>query len=85
MNSHPAITAKQIAARITELKNQIAKLKDSLEKSVKLQGHYAKLLNMFDGGERIIFKDAEEWMNRCQGRFKYGEILADHNAKNANK
>jgi hypothetical protein len=34
----------------------------ALEESVKLQAHYAELLNMHDGGQRIIFKDVKEWL-----------------------
>jgi hypothetical protein len=33
-----------------------------LQESVKLQAHYAELLNMHDGGKRIIFKTAREWL-----------------------
>jgi len=38
----------------------------ALTESVKLQSHYAKLLNMYDGGERRIFKSADEWVNRLR-------------------
>ncbi len=41
-------------------------LKEALEESVKLQSHYAKLLNMYDAGERIEFKDADEWLERLE-------------------
>lgn len=40
----------------------------SLEELVKLQSHYAELLNMHDGGERHPFKDAEEWIKRVKSR-----------------
>lgn len=43
-----------------------AELDHALEESVKLQSHYAKLLNEFDGGKRIIFKDAEEFILRLR-------------------
>src|SRR6266568_2680863 len=36
----------------------------ALEESVKLQSHYAELLNMHDGGERRGFQDAQAWMDR---------------------
>jgi hypothetical protein len=39
-------------------------LMTALQESVKLQGHYAKLLNMHDGGERIVFTKATEWIAR---------------------
>lgn len=38
----------------------------ALRESVKLQSHYADLLNMHDGGERIVFKDVEEWLERLE-------------------
>ncbi len=38
----------------------------ALEESVKLQSHYAKLLNMHDGGRRLEFKDANEWRQRLK-------------------
>jgi len=33
----------------------LKKLERALRESIKLQAHYAKLLNMHDGGERKIF------------------------------
>lgn len=41
-------------------------LKKALEESVKLQSHYAKLLNMYDGGKRMTFKNADEWIKRLR-------------------
>lgn len=38
----------------------------ALNASLKLQSHYAKLLNMHDGGKRIGFKTIEEWINRLK-------------------
>lgn len=37
-----------------------------LEQSIILQAHYARLLNDYDGGERIIFKDAKDWIERLK-------------------
>jgi hypothetical protein len=39
-------------------------LTEALEESVKLQAHYAELLNMHDGGERLVFKTVAEWRER---------------------
>lgn len=39
-------------------------LRKALEESVKLQSHYAELLNGYDGGSRMTFKSAEEWIAR---------------------
>lgn len=44
----------------TELKG----LKHALDESVKLQSHYAELLNMYDGGKRMVFKSGDEWLAR---------------------
>lgn len=43
---------------------QIENLTKALEESLKLQAHYAKLLNDYDGGHRLIFNTKEAWMNR---------------------
>jgi len=43
---------------------QIKNLTKALEESLKLQAHYAELLNNYDGGNRLIFKTKEAWMNR---------------------
>jgi hypothetical protein len=37
---------------------------EALERSVKLQSHYAWLLNQYDGGNRIGFVNADEWLQR---------------------
>lgn len=36
----------------------------ALAESVKLQSHYADLLNMYDGGKRMTFANADEWIAR---------------------
>jgi hypothetical protein len=46
--------------------NPIEELREALEKSVKLQTHYAGLLNIWDGGQRMYFKDADEWLARLR-------------------
>lgn len=38
----------------------------ALEESVKLQSHYAELINMHDEGERMTFKNAKEWLLRLR-------------------
>lgn len=47
-----------------ELKADLARAEGALEESVKLQSHYATLLNQYDGGERLQFESAQEWMDR---------------------
>ena len=46
--------------------DRIADLLGALEELVKLQAHYAKLLNMQDGGQRIAFESAEQWLARLK-------------------
>lgn len=41
-------------------------LRTALEESVKLQSHYAELLNMHDGGRRIGFANADAWIRRLR-------------------
>lgn len=43
-----------------------AQLLRALEESIKLQSHYAELLNQYDGGTRISFSGPEEFMERLQ-------------------
>ena len=38
----------------------------ALEESVRLQAHYAALLNQYDGGKRIVFASANEWIARLR-------------------
>jgi hypothetical protein len=38
----------------------------ALAESVKLQAHYATLLNMHDGGKRLIFPTVESWLDRLR-------------------
>lgn len=51
-------------ARIITLQNEVFQLRAALDESVKLQSHYAGLLNMYDGGKRMLFADREAWMER---------------------
>ena len=38
----------------------------ALRESLKLQAHYAQLLNDYDGGKRHIFKSVSEWIAKIQ-------------------
>jgi hypothetical protein len=42
----------------------ISRLRHALGESVKLQSHYAGLLNYYDGGKRMQFADVDAWMAR---------------------
>jgi len=46
------------------VKERIAVLEDALRESLKLQAHYARLLNDYDGGQRLIFESMEAWIRR---------------------
>lgn len=38
----------------------------ALQESLKLQAHYARLLNDYDGGNRTVFKSVGEWLKRLK-------------------
>lgn len=44
----------------------VTELEIALRESVKLQAHYATLLNMHDGGHRMVFPDADAWIARLR-------------------
>jgi len=44
----------------------IRQLSIALRESLFLQAHYAKCLNDLDGGERHIFPEITEWINRLK-------------------
>lgn len=49
---------------VVQFIKQLAAVSDGLEELVKLQGHYAGLLNAQDGGKRHQFKTGQEWLDR---------------------
>lgn len=50
----------------------IERLVSALDQSLKLQSHYAKLLNMHDGGARLEFADTEAWLKRLNSHGQSG-------------
>ena len=64
ITEHPDV--QRLVGQVVELQAENERLKEALEKSVKLQSHYAVLLNQYDGGERMIFTNAAQWMSRLQ-------------------
>lgn len=50
--------------RIATLEAQNQQLAVALSESLKLQRHYAELINMHDGGERRLFNGSAEWIER---------------------
>ncbi len=67
---HRAIVAQLIQDRLV--------LVTALKESVNLQSHYAGLLNIYDGGERIGFVDAQAWIDRL---VECKKIPPDHGCK----
>lgn len=51
---------------IEGLKSYVKNLRIALEESVKLQSFYGQLLNTYDGGERMKFDNADDWLMRLQ-------------------
>lgn len=60
------IRAMPRAAGVAEIEVVLTRLSDALAQSIQLQAHYAELLNMHDGGHRIIFPTVEAWLERLQ-------------------
>ena len=46
--------------------DECTRLRAALVESIKLQSHYAQLLNQFDGGQRLQFAGVDDWMERCR-------------------
>lgn len=57
---------RSVKAKIELLEKDIALLRYALDKSVRLQAHYATLLNQWDGGNRRIFAGSYEWLKRLE-------------------
>jgi hypothetical protein len=45
---------------------EVGELRQALAESLKLQSHYADLLNMHDGGERMQFQTVAAWLERLR-------------------
>ena len=58
------VEIERLQKAIAAERERCAKIVEALEMSVKLQSHYASLLNNYDGGKRMTFKDADAWMCR---------------------
>jgi hypothetical protein len=64
MPSVPRVMYDVERQNIHVLIEEIEYLRVALDESVKLQSHYAELLNMHDGGQRIGFEDGKAWIAR---------------------
>lgn len=65
-------STQEIQRGITaELLESRAILAVALRRLIELQSHYAKLLNGYDGGDRLQFASAQEWVDRLH---EFGKI-----------
>ena len=64
MSARDQISANMATRALMAHKRTIAQLQYALEESVKLQNHYAGLLNDYDGGCRMRFQSARAWLKR---------------------
>ncbi len=60
------ITCPKCGLTSHNLNDELLEALRALEESVSLQGHYARLLNEYDGGERRQFGNAREWIERLR-------------------
>lgn len=58
--------AKSYLEEIEENEERKWHMEIALNESLKLQSHYAELLNMYDGGLRKGFKSIDEWIDRLK-------------------
>ncbi len=64
MNCNCTVREIDLSQTVACMEVDPAVLRNALEKSVKLQSHYAELLNMYDGGARMQFASADDWIKR---------------------
>lgn len=64
LNTLAKASIDQRHAKAFEAARRTVRLKTALEESVKLQSHYAALLNSHDNGERLHFENADQWLER---------------------
>jgi len=59
-------TAKARRSRFVTKDEEIAELWAALDELIKLQRHYALLLNQYDGGRRLQFHSSRDWVARLR-------------------
>jgi uncharacterized Zn finger protein (UPF0148 family) len=64
----------QLQQQRDHLQAENQRLKEALEELIKLQSHYATLLNGYDDGCRHPFESAEEWMDRLEELKRVEEV-----------
>jgi hypothetical protein len=55
---------ERLQTELAALREENQKLREALDESVKLQSHYAVLLNEYDGGKRQHFVNSGAWIRR---------------------
>ena len=66
---HATVATSQYDAQYRSMAAEILALREAkaaLDECIKLQAHYAQLLNMHDGGGRHSFKDSDEFIARMR-------------------
>lgn len=53
-------------SELNEVRDKVRFLLHALDESVKLQSHYAELLNAYDGGKRLSFPRTSDWLERLR-------------------
>lgn len=56
--------------------SSVTELQNALAESLKLQSHYAQLLNQLDHGARMTFPGPQEWLERLRVVANYNRISA---------
>lgn len=57
---------ENLAEYLSQLERERHRYAFALSESLMLQSHYASLLNQYDGGHRIGFKNNDEWLARLE-------------------
>jgi hypothetical protein len=57
---------ERCARKNRDVIERAALLERALQESVKLQSHYAAILNDYDGGRRRQFSSSKEWIERIE-------------------
>lgn len=60
--SSPAMQRRIVAKLVFDRE----RMSNALDEAMKLQTHYAELLNDYDGGKRVGFQSGEAWMERLE-------------------
>ena len=65
-HDHELALRREWSERAQKAEEGLAYVNKCLDKSVELQSHYARLLNEYDGGKRMTFRNGDAWMIRLR-------------------